>query len=175
MSERSDISHGELIVLWVETELHGDDEGMTVNKLLVDRVENLRREDDLVRFEIERHGGTVRGSSRAHVQHWVIDVLRRERWIEMTTFRQLSERAKAVSVEQFVAPIIEGIESADPRVVFSLANGGVRVNIEAFIPNVGYRETIQGRRRRLRLRLNQVLADRSLVIDSRWVLRTSDT
>ena len=89
----------------------------------------------------------------------------------MRTVRQVSERAKPVVIEQYVKPILDGIESADPRVVSSQANGSVRVKIEAFIPNVGYRQTVQGRRRRLRMRLNEELTHRSLVIDSRWFLR----
>ena len=171
MSNDREVTHGELMVLWVDTELRGHDHGLSMDKLRVDRVENLRREDDLVRFEIERHGETVRGSSRGQVHHWVIDTRRRERWIEMKTVRQVSERAKPVVIDQYVKPILDGIESADPRVVSSRANGSVRINIEALIPNVGYRQTVQGRRRRLRMRLNEELTHRSLVIDSRWFLR----
>lgn len=48
-----------------------DDGGMKDDKLL-GRMENVQWQPPILTFTIERHGGTVNGSTRAELQHWEI-------------------------------------------------------------------------------------------------------
>jgi hypothetical protein len=50
----------------------GDDGGMSGQKLL-GRMENVAWAPPKLTFTIERHGGTVRGSTRAELQHWEVN------------------------------------------------------------------------------------------------------
>ena len=49
-----------------------DAEGMNSDKL--GRTENLSWDPPCLTFEIERHGGTVLGSSRAEIHQWDLDI-----------------------------------------------------------------------------------------------------
>ena len=49
----------------------GDSGGMTPSKLH-DRMEEVFWEPPILDFVIERHGGTVMGSTRAELQYWTI-------------------------------------------------------------------------------------------------------
>jgi hypothetical protein len=54
----------------------GEAEGMSGSKLR-GRVQNLRWDPPRLFFEIERHGGTVLGSSRAERHEWNVDLVSR--------------------------------------------------------------------------------------------------
>jgi hypothetical protein len=54
-------------------EFTGDDGGMAGQKLL-GRMEEVVWEPPILTFKIERHGGTVLGSSRATPQEWRLDL-----------------------------------------------------------------------------------------------------
>jgi hypothetical protein len=70
-------------------QLEGNDlNAMAGDKVL--RAENLKWNDPRLEFDIERHGGTALGSTRAEMQHWVVDLVART--VDCTTsgHRQLS-------------------------------------------------------------------------------------
>lgn len=60
-------------------------------------------------FEIERHGGTVNGSTRAEMQQWCVDVSAHTAEIVSTRRRQLLAMASRVNVKQPAAIIAEAI------------------------------------------------------------------
>ena len=54
-------------------EFSGDDGGMMGDKL-IGRMEAVEWNPPLLTFVIERHGGTVMGSTRAELQHWEVNI-----------------------------------------------------------------------------------------------------
>ena len=69
-------------------EFHGDNGGMTSDKLL-GRMEEVVWEPPILSFTVERHGGTVQGSSRASLQQWRLDLDKKTAWCEERRFRQV--------------------------------------------------------------------------------------
>jgi hypothetical protein len=70
----ADLSILERLIAAVWDDLSGDDGGMEAHKL--SRMENPIWNPPVLTFRIERHGGTVLGSSRAVVQEWTVDLER---------------------------------------------------------------------------------------------------
>lgn len=123
------------------------------------RIENLSWEPPNLSFQIERHGGTVQGSSRAEVQYWQVNI---EKWtadLGKSGIRQLYPQAKPLDVGPLVDKIVPLILSH--RVDSALKwyqDGRVEVLSGKLIPAEGVaRETLAGRRRRFRLGLEAAL------------------
>lgn len=131
--------------------LGGDDGGMAGRKL-VGRMERVEWRPPLLTFLIERHGGTALGSTRAELQRWSVDLDRRTATCERAGHRQLSPMAGRVDVgpiaEEVVWLILGGL--ANDRLRW-LGEGRVRVEMGRIFPErSGYKQTVQGRRKRLR-------------------------
>jgi hypothetical protein len=50
----------------------GSDHAMAAHKLM--RIEHPSWRAPILEFDMERHGGTVLGSTRADLEHWAVDV-----------------------------------------------------------------------------------------------------
>jgi hypothetical protein len=87
------------------------------------RVEELTWAPPLLSFKLERHGGTVMGSSRASVHHWTVDVDKETADIEQVTQRQ--------------------IRAADSRAVFS----PVIIKVRELVMNHGSHDCIEWKSR----------------------------
>lgn len=74
----------------------GDEEAMGARK--VKRAESVQWAPPLLSFIMERHGGTVRGSTRASVQRWTLNVDTGAATVETVGRRQLRPMAKRLSV-----------------------------------------------------------------------------
>ena len=119
---------------------------------LIGRMEHVEWHPPLLTFVIERHGGTVLGSTRAELQRWTVDLDRKTATCERTGHRQLSPMAKRVDVGSIADEVADKIVSgeADDRLHW-LKDGRVRVEMGRIFPErSGYKQTVQGRRRRLR-------------------------
>jgi hypothetical protein len=106
----------------------------------------------ILTFLIERHGGTVLGSTRAELQRWTVDLDRQTATCERTGHRQLSPMARRVDVGPIADEVARKIASgeADDRLRW-LGDGRVRVVMVRIFPERSwYKRTVQGRRRRLR-------------------------
>ncbi|MDZ7839629.1 MAG: hypothetical protein U5R46_02235 [Gammaproteobacteria bacterium] len=118
--------------------------GMTADKL-VGRMENVHWDPPELSFEIERHGGTVMGSSRAEIQDWTVDVNECLARVGTGRFKQVQPRAKPLDVQPLVEEvgllIIEGRQ--DERLSWDGADR-VRVNIAIIIPRDGPKQTVEG-------------------------------
>jgi hypothetical protein len=79
----------------------GDEEGMDADKL-VGRVESLTWDTPELRFEIERHGGTVHGSTLASRQRWNVNLDRMTATPEPVGLRQVSPRAPNLDLKPLV-------------------------------------------------------------------------
>ena len=89
--------------------------GMAGHKL-IGRMEHVEWNPPVLTFVIERHGGTVLGSTRAELQRWTVDLDRKTATCERAGHRQLSPMAKRVdvgSIADEVANKIVGGESDD--------------------------------------------------------------
>ena len=73
-----------------------DDGGMKDDKLL-GRMENVQWQPPILTFTIERHGGTVNGSTRAELQHWELNLDDQTACIVNEGHRQLQTMAPRVS------------------------------------------------------------------------------
>jgi hypothetical protein len=135
-------------------DLGGDEAGMVGHKL-IGRMENIEWQPPVLTFMIERHGGTVLGSTRAELQRWTVDLDRKTATCDHTVQRQSSPMAEKVDVgsmaEELAQKIVDGV--ADDRLRW-LEDGRVRVEAARSFPaQSGYKQTVQGRRLRFRARL----------------------
>jgi hypothetical protein len=146
-----------LAVAW--TDLAGDFGGMRPDKLF-SRMEDVSWESPLLTFQIERHGATALGSSRAEMQTWTINLEKGTACCESSGYRQLSPRQRPLDVrpmaEEVAALILEHVE--DARVKW-LDRETVRVNSGVILPKgSAVKMTLANRRKRFRLALAERLA-----------------
>lgn len=146
--------------------LVGDDGGMQGYKL-VGRMENTVWDPPILSFEIERHGGTVMGSSRSEVQSWGVDVKSGTRTLVGTTWRQLRAAQKRLDVQPIAQELFSVIQAGqdDPR-IRRLKDGRVQVSMGQVIPgSPGPKQTVVGRRKRLRTALDELMAEREWSVE----------
>jgi len=131
----------------------GSDGGMKDEKLS-GRIEKIKWSPPWLVFEIERHGRTVLGSSRAEMQGWTVDVEHGSAACGKASFRQLRPNAPRLDVvpiaEEIAGLIRDGTQ--DPRIRWSSANI-VKIEIGKIIPMKSPKETVLGRRNRLKVQL----------------------
>lgn len=148
----------ERLLAGVWDDLGGDGGGMAGCKL-ISRMEQVEWHPPALTFRIERHGGTVLGSTRAEMQRWSVDLDSRTATLERTSHRQLSPTAGRVDVAPIAAEIAELIVGSviDERLQWN-GYGRVRVLMGYIFPQgSGFKQTVQGRRRRLRESLIEAL------------------
>ena len=137
----------------------GDAEGMQSHKL--NRIEEVSWEPPRLSFIIERHGGTVLGSTRAELHRWTVDVEAKSARCMPESYRQLKPNAKRwdhVSAVQDIVNLIEEHQT-DTRLKWN-DDGSVRVIIGEILPDEnGPKQTLAGRRKRFRTLLDQKLGE----------------
>ena len=131
--------------------LRGSDDGGMKDDKLLGRMENIHWQPPLLTFTIERHGGTVNGSTRAELQHWELNLDDQTACIVKVGHRQLEPMAPRVSVitiaEEIAGLILSGSE--DERIL-RLDDGAVKVRAsKVFAEGSGFKQTVEGRRKRL--------------------------
>jgi hypothetical protein len=139
----------------------GDTRGMEPYKLF-GRMEEIEWHPPKLSFVIERHGGTVQGSSRAELQKWSIDTSTWRATCVPHGYRQLCPMSPRLDVRPLVAEIAGIICGGgdDSRVKWiGVSRNEVRVQIAAIIPDEGPAQTVAGRRKRFRKRLEETLAE----------------
>jgi hypothetical protein len=106
---------------------------------------------------IERHGQTVKGSSRATVYKWQIDLQTLTAWIIECKHRQLYPMAKRLDVKPIAEDLVKAIIGGIPDERLKVTNdGNVQLVMGKIIPATN-EQTTTGRRRRLRGQLNALL------------------
>jgi len=135
-----------------------DAESTTADKLC--RAEALCWNPPIFSFTLERHGGTVLGSSRASLHCWEVDTVQPEARIVKTSMRQLSPKAQVMDVEkkanEIATLILNGVD--DPRITWLEDRRRVRINIGEVIPQTNP-QTTQGRRKRFRVILESLMTE----------------
>ena len=138
--------------------LDRDDTRMEAFKLA--RLDGPAWDGSVLRFSVERHGWTALGSTRAEVQHWVVDPDAATAVVERSTHRQLAPMAPRLDVRplarEVAALIIDRVD--DARLKWSADRAVATVRIGEIIPQESAaRQTVTGRRRRFRAALDEVL------------------
>jgi hypothetical protein len=119
-----------LAVCWHE--FRGGDGGMTGQKL-VGRMEEVVWEPPILTFKIERHGGTVLGSSRAALQHWEVNLRQRTAIIVKHSHRQMKPMAQRIYIKPLVDRILEAIRTgSETELVSKHADGTVAVKTSRY-------------------------------------------
>jgi hypothetical protein len=126
-----------------------------------DGTEDLTWDPPDLSFTIDRHGGTVMGSTRAERQTWTLNLETITATPHVSGYRQLQPNSPKLDVTPFVKAICEAAKRG-PASPSDLIDGGlvewrgndeIRVRHADLIPNVGPKDTISGRRKRLREKL----------------------
>lgn len=134
----------------------GDKTSMSDDKL--HRAEKLTWNPSHLEFCLERHGGTVHGSSRADLHLWRINPNRGTASIVKTSRRQLTPMAKRLDVGPIAQELVEiAVSSREHPWVKRLPNGRVKIQIGEVIP-MTIQQTTAGRRKRLHHQLTLLLA-----------------
>ena len=144
-------THLERLLAEVWDDLGGDNGGMAGHKL-IRRMAGVEWHRPILTFLIERHGGTVLGSTKAELQRWTVHLDRQTATCERTGHRQLSPMARRVDVGPIADEIARKIASGEADDQLSwLGDGRVRVEVSKIFPaQSGYKQTVQCRRMRLR-------------------------
>lgn len=126
-----------------------DAEGMNADKL-IGRIKQLRWDPPVLNFEIERHGGTVMGSSRAERHAWQIDVVERSASCSVVGHRQLKPMAPRLDVTRLARDVAATIRSGQPDPRFKWRKDDeVRVLIGKILPaGSAVKQTLTDRRKR---------------------------
>ncbi|HVX13053.1 MAG TPA: hypothetical protein VHC22_17855 [Pirellulales bacterium] len=131
--------------------LDGANEGGMQGHKLIGRMENVEWQPPFLSFTIERHGGTVLGSTRADLQHWQIDIERKTASLVRSGRRQLRPMAARTDIKAVATEIVRNVlAKIDDERVKVLPDGNVKVMGAVVFPaGSGYKQTIQGRRKKL--------------------------
>ena len=133
-------------------------ESTTADKL--HRAEDFFWISPILSFSLERHGGTVRGSSRASLHRWEVNTEKPEAWIVNTSVRQLSPKSQVMDIKkeanEIATLILNGVD--DRRVTWLEDRQRVQVNIGEVIPETNP-QTTQGLRKRFRVALASLMSE----------------
>lgn len=129
------------------------------------RIEQLEWAPPCLFFTMERHGAAKLDSKRAELQRWRIDLAQQSASFDSVGRRQLrpkEPRFDARPSAEALANAIAGQRADDPRLRWG-PTGEVRVLISEIVPQSGPKKTVDGRRRRLTLALQDALQTRGWV------------
>lgn len=161
----ADIPTLERLLAAVWDELSGDDGGMEAYKLL-NRMEKPIWNPPVLNFRIERHGGTVLGSSRAEIQEWTVDLEEMTTTVKVVGRRQVRKPQSGLDVKAIAAELNSAIIAGnqDDRLKWD-GTSKVQVLIGKVLPEgSAVKDTLADRRKRLRDELTCLLEQ------ARWKL-----
>jgi len=147
----------------------GDMEAMAEHKVR-QRAGSLEWIPPVLTFEIERHGGTVLGSTRVDVQRWTVDTVEGTAESTLVGHRQLKPKAPPWDAMSAAAEVAEAIlDNRDAEwLKWSDDRGACRVNTSKVIPPSRFKQTAAGRRKRFREALRQRLEPAGWVQNGSW-------
>lgn len=134
----------------VWTQLEGtSDQSTYADKLW--RAEELVWTPPLIKFCLERHGGTVNGSSRADLHFWEVDLEKRFAHIARRTHRQLVKADSRLDCAALARSIAAAVEAGNSHegLLWEDANHTVTIKIGILIPE-SVQSTTTARRKRFR-------------------------
>ena len=133
-------------------ELIGESVGGMQGYKVIGRTEEMQWQPPVLGFKIERHGGTVLGSSKADMQYWEFDVVRcvaNPVRVGSRQLRRMNPRLDIAGIAEEIVPVILE-RRKDPRLQWT-RNGKVRILSDAITGEQSVpKGTLEGRRKRLR-------------------------
>lgn len=143
----------------------GSGEGGMKDDKLLGRMENVHWQSPILTFTIERHGGTTKGSTRAELQHWELNLDEQTACIVKEGHRQLQTMAPRMSIkaiaEEVGVLILSGKMDARIR---RQEDGCVKIVMSKLFPSdSGFKRTVKSRRQRLAQYVGDQLAKQGWV------------
>ena len=125
------------------------------------RAENLHWEPPVLSFTIERHGGTVLGSTRGGLHDWFVDLKEGTARCVQGRHRQLTPNIPRPDVKPIAGRVCEAVQQGQASQSDLVSNGiivwksddEVWINHGRLISGSGYAQTVADRRRRFRKQL----------------------
>lgn len=141
-----------------------------------DRVESPMKKGDTLIFEIERHGGTVNGSSRAIVYTWSVDFDKFAATVMKESFRQLKPISKKYDPTGDVDSILNLIVSNkdDDRLLWNQKRDACRV-LSSKIVRGNSQKTLSGRSKRFAAALSTKLLEIGWILGPQNWARKKDS
>ena len=138
-------------------DLEGADE-TSMKDWKLDRLEDLSWNPPVLSFTIERHGGTVLGSTRAELHEWTVNLNLATAHCAPGGYRQLVPVAPRLDVKSIAARVCDTVQQGQASncdfvkqgIVVWHGSDHVSIKHGALIPRGGYQQTVAGRRRRFR-------------------------
>lgn len=146
-----------LFEAWRSLACVGRSGAMTAAKIL-GRLENLSWSRPILSFQIERHGGTVNGSTRAELQRWEVDVEGRTRTFVSSGRRQLHAMAKRWDHRQLAETLASCIRTGERHEGLRWTKEG-KVGISRKVIPQAVAQTMASRSKRLRKAIGEALGD----------------
>ncbi len=135
-----------------------DDQSTTPDKVC--RSENLKWKSPILSFQLERHGGTVKGSTRAALHHWEVNLEKGTATIAKTGSRQLQKQDLRMDTKVLARETADRILNGENH--FSLKWSGDRSNvvlaIGEIIPETNAKTT-SDRRKRYKQQLDSIMSE----------------
>jgi hypothetical protein len=124
-------------------------------------IENVKWNPPILSFIIERHGGTVMGSSRAERQSWSIDIIQKKAYSGTVGYRQIYKRQPNLNVELLVKEVFKLINEGtkDDRLKWN-KDGSVRIligKINELSKSSAVKQTMLGRRKRFMTSMDELM------------------
>ena len=124
-------------------------------------IENVEWNSPILSFIIERHGGTVMGSSRAERQRWGIDIIQKKVHWGTVGYRQIYERQSNLNVGLLVKEVFKLIidGTKDDRLKWN-KDGSVRIQIgkiNELSKSSAVKQTLEGRRKRFMTSMDELM------------------
>lgn len=165
----------DLVESWWDDFDGADYGGMEPYKLR-NRIEKAEWNPPVLSFIIERHGGTVLGSSRATLQRWSLNLDDMTADCDESGYRQLEPLNPPLKVDPIATEIAGAILGHEKHSHLDwLKNGGVRVRTTELLGGQAIpKQTMDGRRQRLRKRLFSLLEPHGWINSSGGVYRRHD-
>ncbi len=150
----------------------GDYGGMEPQKLL-GRMKDVLWSPPILGFVIERHGGTVMGSSRAEIQTWELNIEQETINMRVRGYRQLSPRQAAIKVQPIADELAELIKNGhhDERLHWSTDERVRILSGKLFPANSAQKQTLEGRRKRLAMAMEERLTPFGWLRKGSWWVR----
>lgn len=144
-------------------EFDGSDANKMAGYKLHGRMENIEWNPPVLSFIIERHGGTVQGSTRAMLYEWNININVNDKKAicGIVKYRQVNPMQPKLDVHPMAEEVVQIIidHQEDERLIWK-EDASVHIQIGKILPEgSAAKQTIAGRRKRFRKIVDELLAN----------------
>lgn len=160
---------------WEYVDVHDHDFGGMEGYKLIGRTEGLTWNPPILAFDIERHGATVLGSTRADVQSWRVNIETRTAEMVGAKNRVVGKLAARLDVGALADDLFADLRAGQARPwLASKPDGTIRI-VVGCLPGLeegsAVNQTLTGRRRRFKAEIAKRVDAAGFVIVRPYVLR----